>query len=102
MDTNKNADAALTMDEFRNWVARRKAAGTTIDIETCELGWWYGEVFDPYGLLVALGELPDEMRQVCRHHFVRSPESDGWIHEHAYQRQYPHDEPVQAQERNQC
>jgi hypothetical protein len=77
MDTNKDTNAAITMDEFRDWVASRKAAAATIDIETCELGWWYGEVLDPYDLLLAQGELPEEVRQIGRNYFVRSPDSGG-------------------------
>jgi hypothetical protein len=82
MDTNKDTNAAITMDEFRDWVASRKAAAATIDIETCELGWWYGEVLDPYDLLLAQGELPEEVRQIGRNYFVRSPDSGGWVNEH--------------------
>src|SRR5229473_626475 len=79
MDTNKDTDAAMTMDEIRDWVASRKAAAATIDIDTCELGCWYGFGIDPYGLLMAQGELPEEMRQLGKNHFVRSPGSNGWV-----------------------
>ena len=56
----------------------RKEAGLKIDIETCELGWWYGYDCDPYG---ARPDLPEEMQQVGRNRFVRSPESHRWVHE---------------------
>jgi hypothetical protein len=80
-DLNKETDPEMTMDEFRDWVASRKAAAATIDIETGELGWWYGEVLDPYGLIDAQGELLEEDRMVGRNNFVRSPDSGGWVHE---------------------
>jgi hypothetical protein len=38
----------LTTLEFMQWVASRKAAGVTIDIETCELDRWYCCDFDIY------------------------------------------------------
>src|SRR5262249_39196424 len=82
MDTNEDTDAMMTMHEFRDWVASRKAAAATIHIETCELGCWYGQVLDPYGLLEVQGELPEEVRQVGRNHCVRSSDSGGWINEH--------------------
>jgi hypothetical protein len=81
MHTNTYTDAAMTMDKFRDWVASREAAAATIDIETCELGWWYGELLDPYGLIGAQGELLEEERMVGRNKFVRSPDSGGWVHE---------------------
>src|SRR6266566_10169359 len=80
-DLDKETDTEMTMDEFRDWVASRKVAAATIDIETCELGWWHGEVLDPYGLPSAQGELLEEDRMVGRNHFVRSPDSGGWVHE---------------------
>jgi hypothetical protein len=76
MDT-KDTDAA--MDEFREWVASRKAAAATIDIETCKLHCCYGDVHDPYGLIEAQGELPEEMGQLGEIYFVSSPDSGGWV-----------------------
>jgi hypothetical protein len=78
-DLNKETDPEMTMDEFRDWVASRKAAAATIDIETCELGWWYGKVLDPYGLIDAQGDLPEAMRQIGTIYFVSSPDSGGWV-----------------------
>jgi hypothetical protein len=71
----------LSDDELRQWLASRKVAGQVIDIESCELGWWYAEVLDPYGIYQALGEFPEENSCVGRERFVRSPESNGWVSE---------------------
>jgi hypothetical protein len=71
----------LSDDELRQWLASRKEAGQVIDIESCELGWWYAETLDPYGIYKALGEFPEEYSCVGRERFVRSPESNGWISE---------------------
>ena len=70
----------LSDDELRQWLASRKDAGQVIDIESCELDWWYAKMLDPYGIYEALGEeLPDDC--LGRERFVRSPESNGWISE---------------------
>lgn len=66
----------MTDDEFRHWVSTRKEAGRAIDIETCELGQWGALDADPYGVRP---DLPEEMKQVGRNRFVRSPESRGWV-----------------------
>jgi hypothetical protein len=71
----------MTFEEFEQWVASRKEAGSAIDIETCELGRWAAYDCDPYGLLMAKGELPEEMQQIGTNRFVRSPESRGWVSE---------------------
>jgi hypothetical protein len=71
----------LSDDELRQWLASRKEAGRVIDIENCELGWWYAELSDPYGIYKALGEFSEEDSCVGRERFVRSPESNGWISE---------------------
>jgi hypothetical protein len=71
----------MTSDELRQWLASREQAGRVIDIESCELGWWYVQVLDPYGIREALGELSDDEYCVGRDHFVRSPESNGWVWE---------------------
>jgi hypothetical protein len=72
----------LSRNDLREWRASRKAAGSKIDIATCEVGWWYGEVGDPYGILRELGEFDEEGSCVGREHFVRSPESNGWVSLH--------------------
>jgi hypothetical protein len=69
----------LSGDELRQWLASRKEAGSKIDIATCETGWWYAQVVDPYGIHEALGEFPEEADCVGREYFVRSPESNGWV-----------------------
>ena len=71
----------LSEDELRQWLASRKQAGRVIDIESCELGWWFAERLDPYGLYRALGEFPEEYSCIGRDYFVRSPESNGWVWE---------------------
>jgi hypothetical protein len=65
----------FTPDYLREWLASRKEAGRKIDIETCEVGWWYACGHDPYGLE------PDEVDGLGRHRYVRSPKSRGWISE---------------------
>jgi hypothetical protein len=67
--------------EFEAWVASRPAAGAVIDIETCELAWWYAQVLDPYRYLKAAGTFPEEADCVDRERFVCSDDSDGWIWE---------------------
>jgi len=69
----------LSDHDFREWVASRKQAGAAIDIETCEIGQWHAYDLDPYGMRYRFGELPDELQQVGRNEFVRSPTSNGWI-----------------------
>jgi hypothetical protein len=68
--------AALTPEERQAWLETRQAAGAAIDIQTCELGCWYAsDDGDPYGLT------EDDAYQVGKHRFVRSPASNGWVHE---------------------
>ena len=69
--------ALLTLDEFKEWVASRKEAGRSIDIEICELGRWYVQVLDPYGLYAAFGEESED--QIGGYFFVRNPHSTGWV-----------------------
>jgi hypothetical protein len=71
----------MTLGEFEQWVESRAEAGRKIDIETCERGWWHAYDLDPYGILMAKGELPGELQQVGGNSFVRSPESNGWVWE---------------------
>jgi len=67
---------AFTPEEQQAWLATRQAAGAAIDIQTCELGCWYAsDDGDPYGLT------DDDACQVGKHRFVRSPVSNGWVHE---------------------
>ena|SRR5215831_2787810 len=80
MDTSKETKAG--MDEFRDWVASRKAAAATIDIETCELWWAHTQILDPYGLFTAEGTFTEEEYQIGRVFFARSPDGDGPICEY--------------------
>jgi len=68
-----------TLEKFESWVASREEAGLKIDIETCEITWWWGLTSDPYGLRQAKGDLLDEEKQIQRLYFVRSPETQGWV-----------------------
>ena len=68
----------MPLDQFRDWVTGRPAAAAKIDVETCEVAWCYGDILDPYGLHAALGDAYEETNY-GRLHFVRSPESDGWV-----------------------
>jgi hypothetical protein len=72
----------LSDDELRQWLASRKEAGNKIDIATCEIGWWYAEGLDPYGIYHALGEFNEKDSCIGRERFVRSPESNGWVSLH--------------------
>jgi hypothetical protein len=56
--------------------AIRKEAGLKIDPETAEVEWWYEQTLDPYGVCP---NLPEELHQVGREYFARSPESDIWV-----------------------
>jgi len=67
----------MPFEDYKAWVASRKAAGLAIDIETCELGKWYANDCDPYN---ASGN-PDIYVQIGTNRWVRSPESNGWINE---------------------
>jgi hypothetical protein len=67
----------MTKEEFKQWVASRKEAGSAIDIATCEIGWWFAYDVDPYGFH---DNLPEEWQTIGRNRFVRSPESRGWVH----------------------
>lgn len=65
-------------DEFdvKQWLAGRKEAGLTIDPQTAEVCWEYGQIADPYGVHP---DLPEQFQQVGRAYFARSPESDIWV-----------------------
>jgi hypothetical protein len=72
----------FTPEQLQEWLASRKQVADAIDIETCEIGWWYANVLDPYGIHEALGELRDDEMCVGRNRFVRSPASRGWVSTH--------------------
>ena len=56
----------MTVDE---WLADRREAGLKIDPATAEEGRIYALTLDTYGVH---GELPEELQQVGREHFVRT------------------------------
>ena len=56
--------------------ALRQAVGLHIDPETAEVDWIYAQALDPYG---NHPNLPEELQQVGREYFARSPGSDVWI-----------------------
>lgn len=62
--------------KVEQWLAIRKEAGLHIDPETAEVMWQYGQTCDPYGIDP---DLPEELQQVGRNYFARSPESDIWV-----------------------
>jgi hypothetical protein len=61
---------------IKQWLAIRKQAGLQIDPETAEVEWTYAQTFVPYGLEP---DLPEELEQVGRAYFARSPGSDVWV-----------------------
>jgi hypothetical protein len=67
----------MTEEERTAWLATREEAGLKVDPETAEVDWRYGQTFDPYGIDP---DLPEELRQVGREYFARSPGSDIWVH----------------------
>ena len=69
------------MNTDADWLDSREEAGKAIDIETCEICSQKAYDADPYGLLDARSELLPAMRQVGTNRYVRSPTSNGWVHE---------------------
>jgi hypothetical protein len=69
---NENNPMIETEEE---WLAIRKEAGPKIDPETAEVDWDYGLDLDRYGLYA----LPEELQQVGRQYWARSPASDIWV-----------------------
>jgi hypothetical protein len=65
------------MDEMTvgQWLTIRKEAGLQIDPETAEVKWVYAQTLDPYGVHA----LPEELQQVGREYFARSPGTDVWV-----------------------
>ncbi len=56
-----------------------KEAGLTINPRTAEVTFYWRYVTDPYGVY---SNLPDQLRQVGRVHFARSPDSVVWVSFH--------------------
>jgi hypothetical protein len=69
-------DDMMTDEERETWLAIRKDAGLKIDPETAEVHWHWGQSLDPYGVGP---KLPEELQQVGREYFARSPGSDVWV-----------------------
>src|SRR5262245_57972875 len=67
---------AMTPEKLSHWLAGRKEAGQNADIETCEVGKFYVQTMDPYGVDP---NLPEELQQIGGLLFVCSPQSNGWI-----------------------
>lgn len=63
-------------DKTQRWLAIRKKAARQIDPGTAEVDWCYGQVLDPYGIKP---EPPEELWQVGREYFARSPGSKIWV-----------------------
>jgi hypothetical protein len=62
---------------LEEWLAIRKEEGLKIDPETAEVWWRYAHTLDPYGVY---SDLPEELQQIGRVYFARSPGSDTWVH----------------------
>jgi hypothetical protein len=70
------------LDEFRAWVAGRKAAAARIDIETCNYWCERTWILDPYGLYHAEARAAgqeDPEDNIGKVLFVGAPDSDGPI-----------------------
>jgi hypothetical protein len=59
------------------WLAIRKEEGLKIDPDTAEVSWHYAQTLDPYGVYP---DLPEELQQIGREYFARSPGCDIWVH----------------------
>ena len=66
----------ITDQEVRQFLAIREEAGQDIDPATAEVDWMYVQTMDPYGIDP---DLPDELKQLGRDYFARSPGSDIWV-----------------------
>jgi hypothetical protein len=64
------------MTEAEEYREIRRQAGLAIDPDTAEVTWWYAQTLDPYGLEP---DLPEELQQIAREYFARSPGSDIWV-----------------------
>jgi hypothetical protein len=73
---NTSKDTMRPKIAAAEWLAIRKEAALHIDPETAEVMWTWGETLDPYGIEP---DLPNELRQIGREYFARSPGSDVWV-----------------------
>jgi hypothetical protein len=62
--------------DMKAWRKTRKEAGLLIDPESAEVDWVYAQTLDPYGIYP---DLPEELQQIGREYFARSPGSDVWV-----------------------
>src|SRR5205085_3374240 len=66
----------MTDRDIEEFLAIRREAAQHIDPETAEVEWDYGMDADPYG---TDRDLPEELQQVGRIYFARSPGCDIWV-----------------------
>lgn len=76
--TTKEESTTMTDMTPEQWLAIRKEAGRKLDPATAEIDWSHGYDCDPYGVNP---DLPDEMKQVGRQYWARSPGSDVWVND---------------------
>jgi hypothetical protein len=74
------------VEEFH---AERKAAALLIDVNTCEIAFFWIHSGDPYGIQLAPGDV------TVRDTFVRGEESNGWI----WEDHLPHEKPIALRDR---
>jgi hypothetical protein len=76
-------DTKKTREAHEAYVANRREAGRVIDIETCNYGIFYTELFDPYLTYPWDDDPPDRIKKysgsVQKCLFVCSEASGGWI-----------------------
>ena len=65
----------MTIDDYEQRAAQRKAESELTDANITETSWWYAQTADPYG---NDPNLPEEMHQVGREYFARR-EGGPWI-----------------------
>lgn len=67
-----------TQNEFAAWVANRKSAGATINIETAVLTAEWVPDADPYAVWAPMRWRQDD-KDMKLHYFARGPDSQGWV-----------------------
>ena len=67
------SDREMTTDQ---WLALRKEAAAKVDPKNAEVWWDYRQTLDPYGVAESL---PEELRQIGREYFARTPGTDIWV-----------------------
>src|SRR4051812_33104024 len=66
----------MTDAESARLQEHRRLVGRSIEPETAEIFWKWGQILDPYGDEDAL---PEESRCIGRIYFARAPGGDEWI-----------------------